>query len=205
MRIFKIAFLTLLMTCLAAGTVMAKSDKDHDKGAANGKGHEKEQQGQIAKAAAQENKTLKAQDAAKQKIEEQVRAYRVADRGAALRGDVSRTPVSSMKSAEKALAKLESARWAYNPNDTRGQGNMGKVTMIAPYGHDKDSDRLEVYGNRGRVVRETPEPPPVEPPVVNPPAEPTPVEEPPVIPPPAQPPLPESPPVVEPPLDWPPF
>lgn len=54
---------------------------------------------------------------------------------------------------------LERARWFHNPNDERGQGNMGKVDMIAPYGHDKDSDRKELYGNRGRVVRE-PEPEP---------------------------------------------
>ena len=66
----------------------------------------------------------------------------------------------------------EHSRWWYNPNDDRGQGNMGQVTMLSPYGHDKDSDRMELYGNRGRVIRtETtpeeptpePEPPPTDP------------------------------------------
>ena len=31
------------------------------------------------------------------------------------------------------------------------QDNMGKVEMLDPYGHSKD-DRMELYGNRGRVI-----------------------------------------------------
>ncbi len=53
----------------------------------------------------------------------------------------------------KALKKLRHARWFYNPNDARGQGNMGKPDMLDPYGHDKDSDRKELYGSNGRVVK----------------------------------------------------
>jgi len=81
-----------------------------------------------------------------------------------------------LNDAKTALEKLENSRWAYNPNDTRGQGNMGRVTMIAPYGHDKDSDRMELYGNRGRVIRSEPEPTPTpEPePTSTPEPEPTP-------------------------------
>ena len=47
---------------------------------------------------------------------------------------------------------LDRARWAHNPHDTRGQGNMGKPDMQDPLGHDKDSDRKEVSGNNGRPV-----------------------------------------------------
>lgn len=48
---------------------------------------------------------------------------------------------------------LNRARWSYNPHDTRGQGNMGKPDMLDPFGHDKDSDRKELYGNNGRPIR----------------------------------------------------
>lgn len=109
-----------------------------------------------------------------------------------------------LNNLEKALQKLEHSRWAYNPNDTRGQGNMGKPDMLAPFGHDKDSDRKELYGSNSRVIKTepTPEPPPEEPPV---PPEPEP-EPPPVLPPPPPPdpdpdpdPDPEEPPPVLPP------
>ena len=29
---------------------------------------------------------------------------------------------------------------------------MGKVDMLDPFGHDKDSDRKELYGNNGRPI-----------------------------------------------------
>ena len=46
---------------------------------------------------------------------------------------------------------------------------MKRPDMLSPFGHDKDSDRKELYGNRGRVIRESqpepePEPPPLPPP-----------------------------------------
>lgn len=53
----------------------------------------------------------------------------------------------------KSLNKLEHARWNYNPRDTRGQGNMGKVDMRSPYGFDKDSGREGA--DRGRPIRES--------------------------------------------------
>jgi hypothetical protein len=56
------------------------------------------------------------------------------------------------------------SRWSYNPHDERGQGNMGKPDMVAPYGHDKDSDRLELTGSRGKVIRSAEPPPEPEPP-----------------------------------------
>ena len=73
----------------------------------------------------------------------------------------------SLVRLKNALQKLERSRWAHHPHDTRGQGNMGRPTMLAPYGHDKDSDRMELYGNRGRVIKESelpPEPDPYYPP-----------------------------------------
>jgi len=86
---------------------------------------------------------------------------------------------------DQALNKLQQARWFYNPNDDRGQGNMSKNEMIAPFGHDKDSDRKEVYGNRGRVVRlPEPQPEPTPEPQPEPVPEPTPQPDPIPIPPP---------------------
>ncbi|MGE5279828.1 MAG: hypothetical protein ACM3L6_03680 [Deltaproteobacteria bacterium] len=184
MKILKISLIALVAVCLAAGTAMAAPGKGKAKGLEN------ENHGAVAKAAAHEAKALRAlkgQSCAKQ---EQARLQGVAKRTEAPPAETPRT-ATSMKSAEKALAKLEHARWAYNPNDTRGQGNMGKVDMLDPYGQDKDSDRLALYGNRGRVIREvvepepTPEDPPAEPPAEQPPA--------------------EDPPTQDPPPDWPPF
>lgn len=54
----------------------------------------------------------------------------------------------------KSLNKMEKARWDYNPHDTRGQGNMGKVDMRSPYGFDKNSGREG--SERGRPIREEP-------------------------------------------------
>jgi hypothetical protein len=50
--------------------------------------------------------------------------------------------VSIMEYLDGALKKTGNAQWGLNPHDLRGQGNMGRPDMIAPYGHDKDSDRL---------------------------------------------------------------
>jgi hypothetical protein len=94
-------------------------------------------------------------------------------------------------------SRQERSRWWYNPNDDRGQGNMGKVMMLSPYGHDKDSDRMKLYGNRGRVIKTEPTPEP-------PPPDPTPTPEPTPEPPPPDPtPTPE--PTPEPPPNYPPF
>lgn len=64
---------------------------------------------------------------------------------------------------EKVIGKLrehkehgkgkDNARWNFNPKDDRGQGNNSKHDMLDPYGHSKD-DRMELYGNRGRVIRQ---------------------------------------------------
>lgn len=59
-----------------------------------------------------------------------------------------------LKELLKSLNKFEHARWNYNPNDTRGQGNMGKVDMRDPYGFDKDSGREG--SERGRAIQEEP-------------------------------------------------
>lgn len=71
-----------------------------------------------------------------------------------LRGrDAAKAHVDSLL---KSLNKLEHARWDYNPHDTRGQGNMGKVDMRSPYGFDKDSGREGA--ERGRAIHPEPEP-----------------------------------------------
>jgi len=91
---------------------------------------------------------------------------------------------AALTSAQNALNKLDRSSWRYNPNDTRGQGNMGNVIMIAPYGHDKDSDRLALYGNRGRVITVEPTPDPIpEDPTPDPIPDPIPEDPPPTLPP----------------------
>jgi len=60
------------------------------------------------------------------------------------------------------FAALGKARWSHNPHDDRGQGNNGKPEMLDPFGHDKDSDRKELYGNNGRPIREKEEEPALE-------------------------------------------
>ena len=54
---------------------------------------------------------------------------------------------------------------------------MGKVDMLDPFGHDKDSDRKELYGNNGRVIRVV-EPPPDPDPEPEPEPEPEPPPDP---------------------------
>ena len=84
--------------------------------------------------------------------------------GLALRADKSQG--KKEKNLPRALGLIDSlsrARWSHNPHDTRGQGNMGKPDMLDPFGHDKDSNRKELYGNNGRPIR-VDEEPPTEPP-----------------------------------------
>ena len=113
-------------------------------------------------------------------------------------------------------ARQEHSRWWYNPNDDRGQGNMGQVTMLSPYGHDKDSNRMELYGNRGRVIKAepapeppspvpNPEPTPIPEPTPTPTPEPTPTPAPAPEPTPTPAPAPEPAPTPEPPPNYPPF
>ncbi len=117
----------------------------------------------------------------------------------------SRKNKNILNNLDKALNKLNKARCNYNPNDIRGQGNMGRVNMLDPYGHDKDSDRMELYGNRGRVLKESiPKPEPVPEPIPEPVPEPEPIPEPVPEPEPIPEPVPEPDPLPEPPLE-PPF
>ena len=57
-----------------------------------------------------------------------------------LRRDRGKSDQATLKHLDKALAKLDS-RWS----------NHSGLTMLDPYGHSKD-DRMDVYGNRGRVI-----------------------------------------------------
>lgn len=96
-----------------------------------------------------------ASDTAKEKSQTRlvhaVHAGRDADHG--IRG--REAAKAHMDSLLKSLNKLEHARWDYNPHDTRGQGNMGKVDMRSPYGFDKDSGREGA--ERGRPIHPEPE------------------------------------------------
>ena len=83
-----------------------------------------------------------------------------------------------IRNLNRSLLKLNRSNWSYHPHDDRGQGNSGKVDMLDPFGHDKDSDRKELYGNQGRVIRDpVPEPEPIipEPEPIIPEPEPEPV------------------------------
>ena len=83
-----------------------------------------------------------------------------------------------IRNLNRSLLRLSRSNWSYHPHDNRGQGNSGKVDMLDPFGHDKDSDRKELYGNRGRVIRDpVPEPEPIipEPEPVIPEPEPEPI------------------------------
>ncbi len=163
MKVLKVTLIALLAVCLTMGAAMAEPGKDKGKGQDKPAVHENH--GATAKAAAHLRNALRKQ--ARAQGEQPGEPGGPADPAEEKPGH----RYGTLKSAEEALGKLEHARWAYNPNDTRGQGNMGHVDMLDPYGHDKDSDRLELYGNRGRVIREVPEPepPPEEPPPPEPP------------------------------------
>lgn len=111
---------------------------------------------------------------------------------------------------EQSLNRLENDHFANHPLDTRGQGNMGKPDMLDPYGFNKDN-RLELYGNRGRVIKEepvpepdplpdpdpVPEPEPIPDPVPDPEPTPDPVPDPEPTPEPTPDPIPEPDPVPE--------
>jgi hypothetical protein len=84
----------------------------------------------------------------------------------------------ALEKLQKALEKLNGSKWFYNPK-------KGGPEKLPPFGHDKESDRKELYGNRGRPIRVAPEPPPPEPI----PPEPEPIPEP--IPPPEPEPVPD--------------
>ncbi len=151
----------------------------------------------------------------------QVVEKRIKDKDVQLYRSKAKKPVLSRRHLERkrnrelvgelglAMNRLENSRWYHNPNDDRGQGNMGKVDMLDPYGHDKDSDRMELYGNRGRLIRlldpvAEPEPPPESPSAPEPLPEPEPVPEPEPEPEPVPIPAPEPPLAPEPPPE-PPF
>nr|MBP7217263.1 hypothetical protein [Candidatus Omnitrophota bacterium] len=194
MKWFRISLVLLIplsmvaMLCLVAE---AKNDKDKDtKGNENrqdvveNKGHQERQQAPARRTLRVHPVNNPVQKKAL-RVEEKAVEQGVIRKHALLPHEIrvaEREDRKTLHDASSALAQLDHARWWYNPNDTRGQGNMGSVTMLSPFGHDKDSDRKELYGNNGRVVREVtpepdpiPDPPPVPDPVPTPEPEPDPV------------------------------
>jgi hypothetical protein len=198
MKTLKITFLLILILALAINLGYCANEhkgKDEDKGKGGDKTIEiKEKKEHPVHSENQGRRNL-----IKKQQEESIVRENQPEReiyGRPFEGSVAREQNIIIGDLEKSLEKLDHARWAYNPNDQRGQGNMGKPDMIAPYGHDKDSDRKELYGNRGRVIKTTvPEPPAPEPtPPPAPEPTPPPAPEPPPVPQPTPPPAPTPPP-----------
>jgi hypothetical protein len=79
----------------------------------------------------------------------ELRAKRSAKRDRGRSVDHGKVKENSVASLFKALGK---ARWSHNPQDERGEGNMGKPNMRDPNGLDKDSGREK--RERGRPIRE---------------------------------------------------
>jgi hypothetical protein len=50
----------------------------------------------------------------------------------------------ALEKLQRALERLNGSKWFYNPN-------KGGPEKLPPFGHDKESDRKELYGNRGRT------------------------------------------------------
>ena len=107
----------------------------------------------------------------------------------------------TLKNLQGVLQKLQHSKWWYNSHPESQGGNMGKPEKLDPYGHDKDSDRMELYGNRGRVIKTPVSEPEPEPTL--PPPEPEPEPEP--TPPPPEPEPEPTPPPPEPEPELPPF
>lgn len=199
MKLLRAAILGLLITTLAVSLAYCATDNKTNN---NGKG-----KGRITKTIKRNNhpargKPIKIKEAALQRNlikreQEQMEKREHQKYGKVPYRFVDTDNEIILSNLEDALRKLGHTRYSYNPHDQRGQGNMGKVDMLAPYGHDKDSDRMELYGNRGRVIR-TQEAEPVLEPV----SEPVPVPEP--IPEPEPEPEPEPVPIPEP-MPQPPF
>jgi len=202
MKLFKTCLIWFILpSLLVAGAylVAEAKDKDNKNGDNSGHAEEKENRGQSKKEEAQERVS-------------------VGDTRHFERQTVIERRVQSERERQQALYKIENSlqgldhsRWAYNPQDTRGQGNMARVIMLAPYGHDKDPTRKALYGNNGRVihpVEPAPEPVPEPTPEPTPTPAPTPTPEPIPEPTPTPTPTPEPPPPApepEPPPDYPPF
>jgi hypothetical protein len=204
MKVLKMLLITLAMLALAFNLSLAKNDKDEGEGEGKsmGKGHAIETSGQKAhpQHPGKSLRLLQRQDNLRLAPRER---QRYAPFHQPNRQNENRLALADLK---KALQQLEHSRWAYNPNDTRGQGNMGRPNMLDPYGQNKDN-RMELYGNRGRVIKEVapepPAPPPDPVPVPVPVPEPTPEPDPTPTPTPTPDPIPTPPP--EPAPYFPPF
>ena len=186
-RILTIVFLGLLITGSTVNTTYAK-DKDKDKTEKEIK-LPKDKDKKLKKP----KKLKKLKKLKKPKKDKKIDHEEGKFLNKALKRANHREEISEKKALhdlQKSLEKLKGSKWWYNPHDERGQGNNGKPDMLDPYGHDKDSDRKELYGNRGRKIREV-EPEPPQPPPFPEPEPPLPEPEP--GPEPDPPPLPEPP------------
>ena len=170
MKLWKVTLIMVLITALSLGVAYAAPKDKDDPGQGKGQSIERTHPESPGRALGKDKQS-------RVKLQAQIRQFRTLTVGKriSIRPSAREQNEQILKKLQESLAKLERSRWAYNPNDTRGQGNMGRPAMISPYGQDKDSDRLALYGNRGRVIKE-PEPTPTPPP--EPVPEPTPIPEP---------------------------
>lgn len=158
-KVLKTLLIGLILGAMVSGLAYAAPKDDKDKGENNGKGQtedkgnkgDKDNKGQAkGKAGLAPGQLKKINNRIeKGRKDADKRAYQPAriERGRSAERFGKKEPTERRKNLIKALDK---ARWAYHPRDERGQGNMGKVDMRDPYGHDKDSGREG--SERGRAI-----------------------------------------------------
>ncbi len=169
----KIKFFTVIMiiiftVSLSVDLTLAAPKGNNGQGNGNGNGNNSNNGGGNGNAGAQAAANNSRKNLNQRGIKQaDVRANRPAKEGTGLKGDklAKLTEKSRGRNAghikgkgnkgkgKGFLGALGKARWSYNPNDERGQGNMGVPRMNAPYGHDKDSGREK--SERGRPIKES--------------------------------------------------
>ena len=170
-RVLSICILVIALVFCPLYEACGKNDKGADKGRgkvedirerakgnSRNKGNLKKEVNMLKRANLRENiKSRKNMQEQVTKMKENVKQLREINR--------------ERKRMRELLDKKNNAKWSHNPNDERGQGNMGRVDMIAPLGHDKAFDRKSLFGNNGRVVRKldpNPIPVPLPEPILDP-------------------------------------
>lgn len=155
MKILRWLFIGVVTVALIADPVYGEPGKGQGKG--QGRGN----QGQIRGKSASHAATPEGRKDIihRGRKDEKIRANRPDDQGTKIghAAKIDRGRSADHRQIKEAkvhvkgfLNALEKARWSYNPNDERGQGNMGKPKMRTPYGFDKDSGREG--SERGRAI-----------------------------------------------------
>ena len=158
MKLFRVSCIGLLILCLAIIPVYSKSDQGQGQGQDNqGQGHGNRDRGSSSQNQNNQGNSSNTPSANRAADPEARRHNIEKERNQANLRANRPTEQNKGRNTEHALvkgkgvAKIEHAKWSHNPKDERGQGNMGKVDMRAPYGFDKDSGREGQ--DRGRLIR----------------------------------------------------